>query len=129
MRRVQALGQNEHTQYCFLPPPLPITARQPHPGLSVTGVPPAPGCQCCHEESAVPASCARAPQDGFLMVAVNFPCASNSALGVLTALRGCGSLEEGDAAFCPSRCLRLWQHWGSWSCMWLQSVSPGLRWE
>lgn len=76
MRWMQALGQNEHTQYCFLPPPLPITARQPHPGLPITGVPPAPGCQCCHEESAVPASWARAPQDGFLMVAVNFPCSS-----------------------------------------------------
>lgn len=36
MRRVQALGQNEHTQYCFLPPPLPITAQQPHPGVPIT---------------------------------------------------------------------------------------------
>lgn len=79
-------------------------------------------------------SCARAPQDGFLMAAVNFPCLSNcrgagSASGVLTACRGCGSLEEGDAASCPSRCLRLQQRWGSWPCMRLQSVSPGLRWE
>lgn len=35
MRWVRVLGQNEHTQYCFLPPPLPITARQPHPGVPI----------------------------------------------------------------------------------------------
>lgn len=53
MRRVQALGQNEHTQYCFLPPPLPITAQQPHPGVPITrgtscpGVPVLPrGVRC-----------------------------------------------------------------------------------
>lgn len=60
------------------------------------------------------------------MAAVNFPCRSNSrgagsALDLLTACRGLGSLEEGDAVSCPSRCLRLWQRWGLW--LWLQSVS------
>lgn len=134
MRWGQALGQNEHTQYCFLPPPLPITARQPHPGLPVIGVPLCPevpvlpGGVCCACQ--LRKSCS----GWFLMAAVNFPCLSNgsgagSALDLLTACRGCGSLEEGDAASCPSRCLRLWQHWGSWPCMWLQSVSPGLWWE
>lgn len=43
MRRLRALGQNEHTQYCFLLPPLPITAQQPHPGVPRPGVPPCPG--------------------------------------------------------------------------------------
>lgn len=53
MRRVRALGQNEHTQYCFLPPPLPITARQPRPGVPITrgtscpGVPVLPRGVCC----------------------------------------------------------------------------------
>lgn len=39
---VRALGQNEHTQYCFLLPPLPITARQPHPGVPITWGTPLP---------------------------------------------------------------------------------------
>lgn len=42
MRRVRALGQNEHTQYCFLPPPLPITAQQPHPRVPITRGTPLP---------------------------------------------------------------------------------------
>lgn len=42
MRWVRVLGQNEHTQYCFLPPPLPITARQPHPGVPITRGTPLP---------------------------------------------------------------------------------------
>lgn len=92
------------------------TAAAPR-GAHHPGYPTALGCQCCQEESAVSGTCARAPHYGFLMAAVNFPCVNNSrgagsALDLLTACRGYGSLEERHTVSCPSRCLRLWQCWG-----------------